>query len=64
MLDVDASNFQTISVCQDGLACRRRVHNKSCMSQSWNLENDMRTILVTSYEDIGHVRKDATRKLL
>ena len=39
------------------------------MSDWWNLENDTRNILVTSYEDVGHVYlqgryKDAISKSL
>jgi len=65
-----------ISTCENGLARRYRVCNKSCLSCSWNLENDtthgpraacgklnevVGSILVTSYEDAS---KDASRKLL
>ena len=35
----DASDFQTTSTCQDGLAYR----NKSCVSCSWNLETTRQT---------------------
>jgi len=43
------------------------VRNKSCVSHSWNLENDMYNSLITSYEDDACVRcvhEDATRKML
>jgi len=67
VLNEDASDFQTISTCQDGPACREHVHNKSCVSCSWNSANDARDILATSYaisyEDVGRVREDAARKL-
>ena len=73
----DASDFQTISTCQDNLACRWHVCNNSWVSGSWNLENDTtngqtsalpdtRDILVTFYEDVvrvEHVREDATRMI-
>ena len=35
-----ATPLQTITTCTDGLACCKHVHNKSCVSCFWNLEND------------------------
>jgi len=59
----DARNCRTISACPDGLACRWHVRNKSCVSYSWNMDNDTRDILVTSYGDVAHVSGVSARML-
>ena len=66
MSDEDASDFQAISTCPDGLACRLHVHNKSCVSDLWNFENDTRDILAISCQDdarVGRIHEDVTRML-